>query len=105
MEMEWPDPINGKRTVRRYFRKDAVDKVQQIFFFTFFLRTYEGDNMVHEDATAMSLSYYTYPHLRALFLLAGLEIVEEYGTFDKTPLDNSATQMIFLLRRGKSSLS
>ena len=102
MEMEWPDPINGKRTVRRYFRKDAVDKVQQIFFFTFFLRTYEGDNMVHEDATAMSLSYYTYPHLRALFLLAGLEIVEEYGTFDKTPLDNSATQMIFLLRRGKS---
>ena len=105
MEMEWPDPTNAKRTVRRYFRKDAVDKVQQIFFFTFFLRTYEGDSVVHEDATPMTLSYFTYPHLRALFLLAGLEIVEGYGTFDKTPLDNSATQMIFLLRRGKGSHS
>jgi hypothetical protein len=61
--------------------------------------------VVHEDLTAMTLSYYTYPHLRALFLLTGLEIVAEYGTFDKTPLDNSATQMIFLLRRGKGSLS
>jgi SAM-dependent methyltransferase len=105
MEMEWPDPTSANRVVRRYFRKDAVDKVQQVFSFTFFLRTFEGDSVVHEDLTAMTLSYYTYPHLRALFLLTGLEIVAEYGTFDKTPLDNSATQMIFLLRRGKGSLS
>jgi putative transposase len=45
------------------------------------------------------LSYFTYPHLRALFMLAGLEVVGEYGSFAKTPLDNSAEQMIFLLRR------
>jgi hypothetical protein len=44
------------------------------------------------------MSYYTYPHLRALFLLAGLEPVSEYGSFAKTPLDNTANEMIFLLR-------
>jgi hypothetical protein len=43
--------------------------------------------------------HYTYPHLRALFLLTGLEIVEEYGSFEKTPLDNEAQQMIFVLKK------
>jgi len=28
-----------------------------------------------------------------------LEVVEEYGSFSKAPLDNSDTDMIFLLRR------
>lgn len=41
------------------------------------------------------LTYYTYPHLR----LTGLEVVEEHGSFRKEPLDNSATDMIFLLQR------
>jgi len=39
--------------------------------------------------------------MRALFVLAGLEVVEEYGSFAKTPLDNSAEQMIFVLRRAR----
>jgi hypothetical protein len=34
-----------------------------------------------------------------LFLLAGLELVAEYGSFAKAPLDNNADQMIFLLRK------
>ena len=49
------------------------------------------------------MSYYTYPHLRALFVIVGLEPVEEYGSFAKTPLDNNAEQMIFLLRRATHS--
>jgi len=47
----------------------------------------------------LKLSYYTYPYLRTLFLLAGLEPVEEYGSFAKTPLDNCASEMIFVLRK------
>jgi hypothetical protein len=47
------------------------------------------------------MSFYTYPHLQALFLLAGLEPVAEYGSFAKTPLDNNAEEMIFLLRRAR----
>jgi hypothetical protein len=45
------------------------------------------------------MCYYTYPHLRALFLLAGLEPLEEYGSFAKTPLDNNSDQMIFVLSK------
>lgn len=99
LELEWPDPTNPQRVVRRYFRKDSVDKIRQVFSFTFFLRTYEGERLVLEESDPFTLGFYTYPHLRAVFLLAGLEIVEEYGSFAKTPLDNDATEMIFLLRR------
>jgi hypothetical protein len=85
--------------VRRFFRKDAIDKINQIFSFTFIFRTYRSGELILEEAEAFQLCYYTYPHLRALFLLAGLEPVAEYGSFAKTPLDNSAEQMIFLLRK------
>ena len=104
-EMEWspnPDPdsaVAKTTTVRRYFRKDHVDKINQIFCFTFIYRTFSEGQLILEETEVLQLSYFTYPHLRALFMLAGLEVVAEYGSFAKTPLDNSAEQMIFLLRR------
>jgi hypothetical protein len=71
----------------------------QTFGATFFFRTYEGERLVQEETEPLKMTYYTYPHLRALFLLAGLEVVEQYGSFKKTPLDNAATEMIFLLKK------
>ena len=103
--MEWtahPDPdfaVAKTKTLRRYFRKDHVDKINQTFSFTFIYRTFLEGQLILEETEVLQLSYFTYPHLRALFMLAGLEVVAEYGSFAKTPLDNSAEQMIFLLRK------
>jgi len=99
LELEWTSPEDPSLTVRRYFRKESVDKIRQIFYFTFIFRTYRGGEMVREEREAFSLGYYTYPHLRALFRLAGLEVTAGYGSFEKAPLDNEAQQMIFLLRK------
>lgn len=99
LELEWTAPEDSELVVRRYFRKESVDKIRQIFYFTFIFRTYRGGEMVREEREAFSLGYYTYPHLRALFRLAGLEVKEEYGSFEKAPLDNEAQQMIFTLRK------
>ena len=99
LELEWTDPSDPNTIVRRYFRKQAVDKINQSFQFTFIFRTYRDGNLIREEAEPFRMAYYTYPHLKALFLLAGLESVAEYGSFDKTPLDNSSQQMIFILRR------
>jgi hypothetical protein len=98
-EMQWSPESDPTKVIHRFFRKDAIDKINQIFSFTFIFRTFQGDTLVLEETEAFRLCYYTYPHLRALFLLAGLEPVAEYGSFAKTPLDNSAEQMIFLLRK------
>jgi SAM-dependent methyltransferase len=100
-EMEWTPPSDPTKLVRRFFRKDAIDKINQIFSFTFIFRTYRSGNLILEETEAFRLGYYTYPHLRALFQLAGLEPVAEYGSFAKTPLDNAAEQMIFVLRKAR----
>jgi len=99
LELEWPAKSHPGRIVRRYFKKDAVDKIHQVFSATFIFRTYHNETLVSEETERIKLSYYAYPQLKALFRLAGLEAVEEYGSFSKTPLDNTAKEMIFLLRR------
>jgi hypothetical protein len=99
LELEWPIGSKPPKTVRRYLRKESFDKIHQNFSATFLFRTYEGDKLTLEETEPLQLSYYTYPHLRTLFLLAGLEPVEEYGSFAKTPLDNHASEMIFVLRK------
>ena len=101
LEFEWPDKSHPGRIMRRYFRKESVDKISQNFSLTFVYRTYQDGKVVAEEMEPLTLSYYTYPHLRALFLLAGLEIVEEYGSFDRAPMDNQAVEMIFVLRKGR----
>ena len=102
MEFEWSPGADSTEVVRRYFRKESVDKINQIFYFTFIYRTLRAGELVLEETEAFKLSYFTYLHLRALFLLAGLEPVAEYGSFAEAPLDNSAEQMIFLLRKARA---
>ena len=99
LELEWIPKSDPGKIMRRYYRKDSADKIQQTFSLTFIFRTYEGGKVIREETEPLKMSYYTYPHLRALFLLAGLEIVEEYASFDRAPLDNNARQMIFLLKK------
>jgi len=96
-ELEWP--AGPASVVRRYFRKDSVDKICQNFTATFIYRTFERGRLVLEESEQLTMSYYTYPQLKALFLLADLEAVAEYGSFDRAPLDNRAIEMIFLLRK------
>ena len=104
-EMEWPLESDPSKIVRRYFRKESVDKINQSFSLTFIFRTFQGNQLVNEETEPLKLSYYTYPHLRALFLMAGLEPVEEYGSFSQTPLDNSSTDMIFVLRASPAKIT
>jgi SAM-dependent methyltransferase len=99
LEAEWTSPSDPQTVIRRYYRKDAVDKINQTTSLTFFFRRFCNGRLESEENDTLKMSYYTYPHLRALFLLAGLEPVAEYGSFAQTPLDNSAEEMIFLLRR------
>ena len=99
LELEWTPKSDPGKVIRRYFRKESVDKINQNFSGTFIFRTYQGEKLVLEETESLRMSYYTYPHLRALFMLTGLEIVEEYGSFERTPLDNQAQQMIFVLKR------
>jgi SAM-dependent methyltransferase len=97
-EAEWPID-GGKRRVVRHFRKDSYDKIQQNFTGTFLIRTYEGERLVREEKGPLKMTWFTRGQMEALFRLAGLEVVEEYGSFAKAPLSNDSAEMIFVLKR------
>jgi SAM-dependent methyltransferase len=101
LDLDWTVDSGQHRVVKRYFRKDSVDKIQQIFTGALIFRTYDREKLVREESEPLKLGYYTYPHVRALLALAGLEPVEEYGSFAKAPLDNEATEMIFVAKKAK----
>jgi 2-polyprenyl-3-methyl-5-hydroxy-6-metoxy-1,4-benzoquinol methylase len=46
LELEWTPNSDPSRVVRRYFRKESVDKINQNFAATFLFRTYQGDRLV-----------------------------------------------------------
>lgn len=98
LELQWTSKSDPATIVRRYLRKESVDKINQNFSAQFIYRTYRDDKLIKEETAPLKMSYYTYPHLRALFLLAGLEIVEEYGSCEGAPLDNNAKEMVFVLQ-------
>jgi SAM-dependent methyltransferase len=101
LEAEWSPASDPKTVIRRYYRKEAVDKINQLSTLTFIFRSYRNGQLTLEENDTLKMSYYTYPQLQALFLLAGLEPVAEYGTFARAPLDNSAEEMIFVLRKAR----
>ena len=99
LDSEWPTADGSGRVHRRYFRKDAYDPVDLNFRGVFLHRLCAGDEVLEEEEQPLRMSVYTYPHLKLLFAAAGLEIVEQYGTFDRQPLDADAREMIFVLKR------
>jgi len=81
LEREW---IDGEgRTVRRFFLRHRVDKVNQVIYASFIFRIYRGIDLIAEEISPLNMSYYTYPHLRLLLKLSQFELVEEYGSFTR----------------------
>src|SRR5437764_4427895 len=77
LELEWTPRAEPGTIMRRYFRKEALDKIAQTFTATFMYRTYRDGKLISEENEPLKMSWYTYPHLRVLYLLAGLELGEE----------------------------
>jgi SAM-dependent methyltransferase len=102
-EGEWP--VEGKpgQITRRWYRKDSIDKINQSFSGVFIFRTFEDGRLVREETAPLHMTWFLYPQLRALFLLAGLDVVQEYGSFAKAALDNSSTEMIFILHKARQA--
>lgn len=99
LDLEWPAQDGTDRIVRRYFVKDEIDLINLNFSGRFIFRLCEGDKVLSEEVQPLKMSFYTYPHLKLLFYAAGLESVEEFGSFDRKPIGLEAPEMIFLLQR------
>ena len=97
LDAEWIDPDDPQRTIRRYFMRYRVNRLQQYFEGEFIFRIFQDGRLLAEERSPLTMSYYTYPHMLLLFKYCGLEIVEAYGSFEKEPID-ICQEMIFVLR-------
>lgn len=85
-------------TVRRSFVRKSVDKLRQFFEGELNFRSYRGEELVGEERSGLSLSYYTYPQIQLLLKATGFVIREEYGSYDKQPI-SICKEMIFVAER------
>lgn len=97
LDFEWVDDQFPHRTVQRYFVRTQMDLLNQFFAGEFIFRTFENGEQILEERAPLEMSYYTYPQMQLLFEHCGLEIVEEYGSFQKDPID-IRKEMIFILQ-------
>ncbi len=95
-EFEWCQ--DGLRFTRTFTRL-THDKVAQHFTGRFIYRAYRGRRLVRTARSSLKMTYYTHPQLLLLFRMTGLEVVHQYGGFDRKPLDQDAREMVFVLRR------
>jgi SAM-dependent methyltransferase len=99
-EMSWKIVKEGRElVVRRFFIKDKVDPIRQVFSGRFIYRTFDQARFVEEEFDPLTMSWYTHGQLQLLFRVTGLEPVAEYGGFDKRPLRVDSPEMIFILRK------
>ncbi len=95
-DLQWADTEMPGRTVRRFFVREKVDRLNQVFYGHFIFRVFEGDRIIGEEREQISLSYYMYPQLLLLFQLCGYRVLEEYGSFAREPI-GICREMIFVL--------
>jgi hypothetical protein len=95
-DFEWADPEVPGRIVRRFFVRESVDKLNQVFSGQFIFRVFEGDQVIAEEREQIQMSYYTYPQFLLLFELCGFRVLEEYGSFAREPI-GICREMIFVL--------
>lgn len=86
-DSSWTDPADPQVTVKRFFRRTSVDRLNQAFEGEFIYRSYREGKQVRVERSAFRMSWYTWPHLQLLLRHTGFEIAESYGTFAGQPID------------------
>ena len=98
LDAEWSSQSEGGMTVRMFFRRDGYRKTDQVMLGTLLFRIYENDRVLREERQTLEMHFYSLPELEGYFAAAGLAIEQRYGSYDLKPLDENASQMVFVLK-------
>lgn len=95
LDAEWTE---SGRSVRMYFRRDGYCKIGQIMLGTLLFRVFDGNKILHEEKQSLEMHFFSLPELEACFMATGFSIEERYGSYNFEPLDEKASQMVFVLK-------
>lgn len=96
---EGVDPSTGRRVVKKS-RGERIDTERQLLYVRDFTEV-DGTDTFLEDL--FTLRYYYYGQLSTLLAEAGFRIMEEYGWYDKTPIE-TGRELIMIAGRKEDAL-
>lgn len=93
------DPMSGAK-VRRTNIKRRIDLINQVTYpeLLYYVEDSEGQEQVYVDKLAMK--YYYEEQLRNLLLTAGFSIIDEYGYYDRRPIDKGP-ELLYVCKKGR----
>ena len=96
-DTEWT-PVGEPHLLRkRFFVKEGVNTARNLMTGHMLFRTYDQDRLVKEESARLQMCWFSHIQLQLLFRLAGLEVVEEFGSFTRAPFGEDSKEMIFVL--------
>ena len=98
LDSEWRSLSEGGKTVRMFFRRDGYRKIDQVMLGTLLFRVYEGEHIIREEEQSLEMHFFSLPELEGYFRASGLRIEQSFGSYDLKPLDENASQMVFVLK-------
>lgn len=95
------DPSTGRETVSRYVTER--DQVNQAMKSTLVFDRIGPDGTIHRSIHRISLCWIFHREMHLLLRLAGFEVVQVYGDYDKRPYDYVSGEQVFVVKRGKDA--
>jgi hypothetical protein len=98
VQWERLDEKTGNYVIKKHWG-DRIDTVNRVIYPHFAFEVKYPDGKTERIVDDLSLKYYFNDQLRAVIEKAGLEIIEEYSWYDKSP--PGGREIIFVCRRKK----
>ena len=92
-------PLPGGGTVRRTARRTAIDQIGQVIQVEFNYYIKDKDGNVERLSETFPLRYYYRYELEHLLAREGFKVAAIYGWYDKSPLNDTPRDMIFVARK------
>jgi hypothetical protein len=99
-KVQWEelDPSSGAKVVKKHWG-DRIDTVNQVIYPHFAFEITYPDGRCDRITDDLALKYYYPAQLRDTLERAGLRVREEYGWYDKSPLQGGR-EVIFVCEKG-----
>ena len=97
VQWERDDEKSGCRVVKKHWG-DKIDTERQIIYPHFAYEVTNPDGVTERMEEELSLKYYYYEQLKYLLISNGFRIIDEFGWYDKSPVENGR-ELIFVCGR------
>jgi SAM-dependent methyltransferase len=98
IQWERDNPKKGVRVIKKDVR-EKIDTIKQIIYPKFVYEVIDKDGNIEKYTEELELKYYYYEQLKKILLENGFEIIEKFGWYDKTEIENGR-ELIMVCKKG-----